>query len=173
MYSTSMDSSSTHSASGNSASAGDAARQPYSSLGELIRRRRLELGLTQKEVEARTGGYLSQNYISQVERGEVERPAFDRLEAFAAILQMPVNDLKIAAGYPVVTVLKGASDAGTVRGTETAKVSVVPSDLQPEEFDPWLKSIGELSPEDFERLKAAVREREEHERRQRRGNDRR
>jgi len=120
-------------------------------LGELLHRRRLELGLTQKQVEARSGGFLSQNYISQVERGEVGRPAFDRLGAFASVLNLPANDLKIAAGYPVVT----------------AK-----NDLALDTFDPWLKSIGELSREDFERLKAAVREREEHERRQRRGDGR-
>lgn len=163
MYSTSMD----------TASTSETLQHPRETLGELIRRRRLELGLTQKEVEARSGGFLSQNYISQVERGEVERPAFDRLEAFAAILQLSVNDVKIAAGYPVVTVLKEGTDAGSVSASETARVTVVPVEPGHLDFDPWLKSIGELSPEDFERLKAAVREREEHERRQRRGNSRR
>ncbi|HCG30764.1 MAG TPA: hypothetical protein DEU95_13870 [Chloroflexi bacterium] len=109
-------------------------------LGDLVLRRRRELGLTQKQVEARSNGFLSQNYISQVERGEVSLPAFDRLDAFAAALNLSVNELKIAAGYPIVTVR-------VERPTET--------------FDPWLKSIDDLSPKDFERLKAAVQEREE------------
>lgn len=83
-------------------------------LGTIIRAKRRGLGLTQKQVESRSGGVLSQNYQSQVERGEVGLPGFEMLEAFAAALGLPLNDLKIAAGYPVVRVPAfgeiGASD---------------------------------------------------------------
>lgn len=101
--------------------------------------------ITQEELAFRTG--FPQSRISKIELGKTQRPAKEDLRVIAEALEIDPNELYIAADY--------APEPGHL------------------DFDPWLKSIGELSPEDFERLKAAVREREEHERRQRRGNDRR
>lgn len=63
---------------------------------------------------------------------------------------------------------KEAEEAYQQAARAVARISA----LETEPFDPWLKSIGEMSPEDFERLKVAVREREEYERRHGRGNGR-
>lgn len=99
--------------------------------------------MSQEELEDRTG--IRQSQLSKIERGATERPAKELLRVIATALEIDPNTLFVAADY--------APD-----GLDT--------------FDPWLKSIGELSREEFERLKAAVREREEHERRQRRGDGR-
>lgn len=66
-------------------------------VGQLIKRRRLELDLTQEDLEERTG--FDQSYISQVERGATKRPGRDRLRTFADALDMDVNELLIVADH--------------------------------------------------------------------------
>jgi transcriptional regulator with XRE-family HTH domain len=64
-------------------------------LGDLIRRRRLELELTQVQLEDRTG--IPQTYISQIERGTVAAPGRDKLEPIAIALGLPLWRLAAAA----------------------------------------------------------------------------
>lgn len=125
-------------------------------LGTLIRQRRFELGLTQKQVEARSGGALSQNYISQVERGAVGLPSFDMLNAFADALSMDVNDLKIAAGYPVVTIVEGSA---SLRATATMRASG--SVRRPHSYYKQLatQALEELPPEDWDEIEAMLERR--------------
>lgn len=66
-------------------------------VGQLIKRRRLELDLTQEDLEERTG--FDQSYISQVERGATKRPGRERLRIFADALDMDVNELLIVADH--------------------------------------------------------------------------
>lgn len=60
-------------------------------LGNWMRQRRLELELTQEDLEARTG--IPQSYLSQIERGAVGRPMRDKLEALSQALQTPLWQL--------------------------------------------------------------------------------
>ncbi len=80
-------------------------------LRDMIKGARLSKGWRQSDVAARSSGRLEQTYISQVELGKNRQPSFEKLEAFAEVLQLNLNDLKIAAGYPVVTVYPHPSTA--------------------------------------------------------------
>lgn len=99
-------------------------RQPQPTmLGDLIRRRRLELDLTQVELEDRTG--IPQTYISQIERGTVGAPGRDKLEPLsialglplwrlaAAAMEAPVRDVEVTAARAVP--VYGYIPADTVR----------------------------------------------------------
>ena len=66
-------------------------------VGQVIKRRRLELDLTQEDLEERTG--FTQSYISQVERGETRQPSRERLRMFADALDLDYNDVLIIADY--------------------------------------------------------------------------
>lgn len=66
-------------------------------LGDVIRNRRLELGLTQKELEQRAG--LHQEWVSMVERGRVKHPRTTHLQRLADALDMDARDLVVAASY--------------------------------------------------------------------------
>lgn len=68
-------------------------------IGQLIRDRRLELGLTQKDIEAATG--IEQSYLSHIETGRVKRPGRELLDALAIPLRVPVEALLLAADYAV------------------------------------------------------------------------
>ncbi len=68
-----------------------------SRVGELIRRRRKELGLTQIDLEKRTG--VEQYYISQIEIGRVKQPGKGLLITFATALGMDPDELLLAADY--------------------------------------------------------------------------
>lgn len=118
---------------------------PRTDLGRLIRlaRESHDPKITQEELADKVG--IRQSQLSKIERGETERPMKETIRLIAEALDVDPDPLFIAADY---------APEGDVH------------------FDPWLKSIGEMSPEDFERLKVAVREREEYERRHGRGNGR-
>ena len=129
-----------------SSAQGDRRRNPSGTrVGDLIRAARLSANprVTQEDLEERTG--IPQARLSKIERGYTERPSKADIRIIAEALGEDPDPFFIAADY---------APEGAVH------------------FDPWLKSIGEMSPEDFERLKVAVREREEYERRHGRGNGR-
>ena len=58
---------------------------------EAIRRRRLELGISQKELAQRVG-YKSASTISRIERGDLESPV-SKLEDFAKALETDSSNL--------------------------------------------------------------------------------
>jgi len=66
-------------------------------LGEVVRRRRLELGLTQHELAARSG--LSRPAIAAIETGRIALPGRDELASLAGALRVTVLDLLAASGY--------------------------------------------------------------------------
>lgn len=67
------------------------------SLGQKLRRRRKELGLTLSEVAARSG--FSNGFISQIERG-LTIPSLTSLIAVCAILQMKASDFLSSQATP-------------------------------------------------------------------------
>lgn len=70
-------------------------------LGENLKARRKELGLTQPEVEAASG--IAQSNISRIERGEIPNPGIETLTALALALKTDVDALRAGeSGYRVV-----------------------------------------------------------------------
>lgn len=69
------------------------------SLGEAIRLRRLELGLSQEELAERIGDDVRQSDVSRLERGKILFPRLERLNQIAAALGMSIGSLLIEAGW--------------------------------------------------------------------------
>lgn len=76
-------------------------------LGERVRRRRKELGLTAKELARLVG--VSASYISQLEHGKQDRPSLDVLGTLASALGVAVAEL---LGEAILVV--GASELSPV-----------------------------------------------------------
>jgi len=70
-----------------------------STLGEFIRARRMELGLTQEALAARVGGDMRQAEISRLEHDRVTLPRRERMEALAAALEVSLGDLFVSTGW--------------------------------------------------------------------------
>jgi transcriptional regulator with XRE-family HTH domain len=68
-------------------------------LGEYIRERRHQLGLSQEQLAERVGGTYSQGDISRLERGHIELPHLETLIKLASVLEVPVGNLLIAGGW--------------------------------------------------------------------------
>ncbi|WAK03409.1 helix-turn-helix domain-containing protein [Methylobacter sp. YRD-M1] len=60
-------------------------------IGDIIKRKRLELGLVQKELEIRSG--VTQSMISKVEGGSAENVSIDVLRRLAKALNCTLVDL--------------------------------------------------------------------------------
>lgn len=60
-------------------------------IGDIIKRKRLELGLVQKELENRSG--VTQSMISKVEGGSAENVSIDVLRRLAKALNCNLVDL--------------------------------------------------------------------------------
>ena len=71
----------------------------YTSLGNYVRERRQDIGLSQEQLAERVGGTYRQSDISRIERGHVSLPRLANLERLAASLDVPVGELLIAAGW--------------------------------------------------------------------------
>lgn len=54
-------------------------------LGQFIRKRRVELGLTQEQLADRVGDTMRQSEMSRLERDRVSLPSRDRLESLTTI----------------------------------------------------------------------------------------
>jgi transcriptional regulator with XRE-family HTH domain len=81
------------------------------SLGQLIRERRAELGMTQEELAERIG--KGQNYLSHVERGRIQRPGREIMRAIADALDLPMVDLVVAsAGWADLSDIGDAAGHG-------------------------------------------------------------
>ncbi|CAA9568131.1 MAG: hypothetical protein AVDCRST_MAG49-3287 [uncultured Thermomicrobiales bacterium] len=71
-------------------------------LGEVVRDRRRELGLTQEELASRVSAdrdYVRQSEISRLERGRVGLPRRDRLTRIAEALRLPLAELLARSGW--------------------------------------------------------------------------
>lgn len=64
-------------------------------VGDLIRDRRLALGLTQTDLSQRTG--LAQRAISDIERGVTRRPSVKNLRILSKALELDFTQLVIAS----------------------------------------------------------------------------
>ena len=68
-------------------------------LGAFIRRRRLELGLTQETLAEMIGGGVRQAEISRLEHDRVMLPRRHRLEQIATALDVPIGELLVRSGW--------------------------------------------------------------------------
>jgi transcriptional regulator with XRE-family HTH domain len=71
----------------------------YTAIGNYIRERRQDLGLSQEQLAERVGGSYGQSDISRIERGHIELPRLATLVSLAAALEVPVGNLLIASGW--------------------------------------------------------------------------
>lgn len=69
------------------------------SLGEAIRLRRLELGMSQEELAERIAPDMRQSDVSRLERGKILFPRRERLSQIASALGVSVGVLLIEAGW--------------------------------------------------------------------------
>jgi transcriptional regulator with XRE-family HTH domain len=82
-------------------------------LGQSIRERRIELGLTQEELAERIGDSVRQAEISRLERDHITLPRRARLEQIARALDIPIGVLLSHSGWAGaenIQVLTVASD---------------------------------------------------------------
>ncbi|HET9659219.1 MAG TPA: helix-turn-helix transcriptional regulator [Thermomicrobiales bacterium] len=68
-------------------------------LGKVVRRRRLELGLTQTELAERMRGNVQQADISHIEHGHLPWPRPDLIQALAVALSMSPVELILLSGW--------------------------------------------------------------------------
>ena len=91
--------------------------------GEYVKRRRMERGLSQRQLAAMSG--VSNSEISRIEAGERQNPSPAVLRAIAKALAVPYEEILAEAGY---------LDAGTAEAPQTSEqlpewVYKLPADL--------------------------------------------
>lgn len=70
-------------------------------LGDHLRQARLALGLTLREVEARTNRSVTNGYLSQIEKGSVRQPSPNVLYNLAEVYGLDYRDLLARGGHHV------------------------------------------------------------------------
>ncbi|AIG28457.1 helix-turn-helix domain-containing protein [Brevibacillus laterosporus] len=63
----------------------------FTTLGELIKRKRVEIGISLSEVSRMTG--ISKGVISKIESGETKSPELRTLKPIADVLKIPYEDI--------------------------------------------------------------------------------
>jgi transcriptional regulator with XRE-family HTH domain len=99
-------------------------------LGNYIRQRREELGLSQEGLAERVGGSYGQSEISRLECGHIELPRLGTLVSLAAALEVPVGNLLIASGWCDDGYFGTASGKAGKRGQDTLQMAL--SELESE-----------------------------------------
>lgn len=74
-------------------------KRPALSIGDVVHRRRSELGLTQEELAARVGQGMRQSDVSRLEHNLIALPRRRRLERIAAALDLSTGKLLAEAGW--------------------------------------------------------------------------
>lgn len=69
------------------------------SLGQFIRQRRLELGLTQEQLAEQIGDSFRQSEVSRLEHDRVSLPRRERMEHLAAALEVTLGELLAHTGW--------------------------------------------------------------------------
>lgn len=87
-------------------------------LGDFLRQARLALGLTLREVEARTDKSVTNGYLSQIEKKAIRRPSPNILYNLGNVYGLDYSDLLKRAGHHV-PISAGDDDARSERPTET------------------------------------------------------
>jgi HTH-type transcriptional regulator, competence development regulator len=70
-----------------------------SHLGDLLADLRAARGFTLRQVEEATGNAVSNAYLSQLEKGKVQKPSPNVLHSLAAVYAVPYESLMEKVGY--------------------------------------------------------------------------
>lgn len=68
-------------------------------VGQVVKQLRLSSGLTQEQVEVRTGGLVKRGYLSKLEVGDITLPSREKLHALAQALETTVLHILEEAGF--------------------------------------------------------------------------
>ena len=93
-------------------------------LGETIRARRTEIGMTQEQLADAVGDNVRQSEISRLEHDRVHLPRRERLERLAEALDVPLGGLLAASGWSGADTAFPAAVATAGTGAETASVAL-------------------------------------------------
>jgi transcriptional regulator with XRE-family HTH domain len=103
-------------------------------LGLLLADLRTARGFTLRQVAEASGNAVSNAYLSQLEKGKVQKPSPNVLHSLAAVYAVPYESLMEKAGYLL-----------PVRGTESRRLPAFAlDDLSPEEEEALLKYLAFL-----------------------------
>ncbi len=111
------------------------------SLGEAIRLRRLELGMSQEELAERIGPDVRQSDVSRLERGKILFPRLERLHQIAAALGLSIGTLLIDAGW--FTDEESAQVAAAERPERHAPVPILIADDEPISVEAIVSLLGD------------------------------
>jgi transcriptional regulator with XRE-family HTH domain len=106
-------------------------------LGGLLADLRVAKGLSLRQVEEATGQAVSNAYLSQLEKGKIQKPSPNVLHSLAAVYAVPYESLMEKAGY----LLPSHGDTGGRRRRLTAFAI---DDLTAEEEEELLKYLAFL-----------------------------
>jgi len=106
------------------------------SLSKVLRDIRALRGHSLRAVEEGTG--ISNTYLSQLERGDAQKPSPDKLKDLADFYKVPYTDLLRAAGY--LQKMEKADSQGAAR-MSAVQAALMSADLTPEEEDAVVKYI--------------------------------
>jgi HTH-type transcriptional regulator, competence development regulator len=112
----------------------DLAMREQVSLSDELRDIRKLRGYSLREVEEATG--ISNAYLSQLERGDAQKPSPDKLEALGKFYKVPYTDLMRAAGY-----LQKTDKADSKEHTSAVQAALMSAKLTSEEEDAVVKYI--------------------------------
>lgn len=99
------------------------------SLGDAIRLRRLELGMSQEELAERIGPDVRQSDVSRLERGKILFPRLERLNQIANALGMSIGALLIEAGW--FTDDESANLVPPAHDLDNSEIAIVVADDEP------------------------------------------
>lgn len=127
-------------------------------LGDVVRWRRSQLGLTQEEVARRDpAGTFTQAEISQYEKHKVARPSRARLERLAGALGLPYDLLTAATYQPA----QGDAEVAEFVRRWRAQREGTPADADAPPHDRVLADLAALAETRPDLLRAITRLREE------------
>jgi transcriptional regulator with XRE-family HTH domain len=81
----------------------DEDRAKSASLGQIIKKARMDLGMSQRDVEEATEKEISNAYLSQLESGKIQKPSPHILHSLSNVLSISYETLMERAGYIVPT----------------------------------------------------------------------
>jgi transcriptional regulator with XRE-family HTH domain len=105
-------------------------------LPKVLRDIRALRGHSLRLVEGATG--ISNAYLSQLERGDAQKPSPDKLQALAKFYDVPYTDLMRAAGYLQRT---EQTEGATTERASAVQAALMSAKLTPEEEDAVVKYI--------------------------------
>lgn len=108
-----------------------------SELGALLADLRVAKGLTLRQVEKATGKAVSNAYLSQLEKGKIQRPSPNVLHRLAEVYGVPYERLMEKAGYLLPR-------AGAAGGRRKRLAAFAIDDLTAEEEEELLKYLAFL-----------------------------